>query len=514
MELRDYIRVVAERWLVLVSVTVLGVVVGLGLGYIPGKSYTATAKLFASVNTTNTPSNASAVYSTSQFLLQRMTSYTQLSDSGDVLQPVITKLGLKDDVQQLSSKVSIVNPTQTFILEVEVTSPSAVKAADIANAVADSLSSEIPKLERAGKSTSPVLVTVTKRAVAPSSPASPRPKLDLLLGLVVGLLLGLGLAILRSQFDRTVRSVSQVADMTGASPLALVKSSKRLGRSPLSQRDPKTREELEAFRSLRASLELAGDGASPRRLVVTSTLPSEGRTTVACNLAIVAARSGSRVCLVEADLRRPAVGKYLGLAPGPGLGAVLAGEATVDAAVVESKYGSLSVLTAGRLPDDPAAALGSRKMSETLAALADRFDLVIIDTPAILSVSDALVLAHTADATLVVVRYGETPRSSLADALDALQRAGSTVSDTVLVGLPRRLTYHEARSNGRAEAVVQTPEGRDDGGAHSEPKIKSRLRSRSKPTVESEVHAEGEAAAQARDGQVKSAAEEPSSTSP
>jgi succinoglycan biosynthesis transport protein ExoP len=184
---------------------------------------------------------------------------------------------------------------------------------------------------------------------------------------------------------------------------------------------------------LRTSLLLTSLGTPPKVILVTSALPEEGKTTTSINSAIVLAQRGTRVLLIDADLRRPSIHKTLGMAPGNGLSNVLTGGATLEQAVMLSSISpSLSILAAGTPPPNPAELLASNNMREVLDTLRDQYDHIVIDTPPTLSVTDAVVLSTSADAVILVIRAGQTTKQALRRARDVLIQVNARICGVLL----------------------------------------------------------------------------------
>ncbi len=175
---------------------------------------------------------------------------------------------------------------------------------------------------------------------------------------------------------------------------------------------------------------------------MTSALPGEGKSTTAVNLALTSATAGLRTILVEGDLRLPRVADYLGVEDSAGLTTVLAGRADLDDVLQPYGDTGLSVLAAGPIPLNPAALLGSRHMSELLQRLRDRADLVIVDSPPLLPVADAAVLARQADGAVLVVKHGKTTREHLARGLERLRAVDATVLGGVLTMVPSKASEY------------------------------------------------------------------------
>jgi capsular exopolysaccharide synthesis family protein len=189
----------------------------------------------------------------------------------------------------------------------------------------------------------------------------------------------------------------------------------------------------ESYRALRTSLLLTSLGAPPKVILITSALPQEGKTTTSLNCGIVLAQKGSRVLLVDADLRRPSIHKALGMGPRTGLSNVLTGGATVQQATVRSTVlPTLFVLPAGTPPPNPAELLASANMGDILTQLREQYDHIVIDTPPTLSVTDAVIMSTRADAVVLVIRSGQTTRQALRRARDILARVNAKVAGVLL----------------------------------------------------------------------------------
>lgn len=198
----------------------------------------------------------------------------------------------------------------------------------------------------------------------------------------------------------------------------------------------------EAFRTLRTNIEFAGVQKPVRTLLVTSPGPGEGKTTVAVNLAAIIALSGKRVALVDADLRRPAVHRLLGLPNRDGLSNLFRYQEGIHT-VIRSRLEmpQLKIITSGGLPPNPAELLGSERMSQILEELADLVDIVVIDTPPSL-VADAQILSGRVDAVLLVIQPGRTQAQTAQACLELFRHAGARVIGTVMKRIPRNRAYY------------------------------------------------------------------------
>ncbi|KQU67661.1 polysaccharide biosynthesis tyrosine autokinase [Phycicoccus sp. Root101] len=445
MTLRAYLHVLFKRWRIVLAATVLGVLSAGVLSYLAVPTYTANATLFVAISASDGGSDTPSIYQSSQFAMQRVKSYPQVIDSPTVLQPVIDKLGLDLTVSDLRKMVTAENPADTVLITITATDTSATQARDIVNATGSQFGSVIERLEtpRVGGQ-SPVKVTTTVPGQTPQSPASPRIPLNLALGLLAGLALGVVLAVLREQQDTTVKG-SELEKLTGRAALALISTNPQAKTKPLITLDGQGRA-VEEFRSLRTTLQFVDVDSPPRLIVVTSALAAEGKSTTACNLAIALAQSSLRVCLVEADMRRPMSSTLMGVDGSIGLSNVLAGQLDLEDALLPWHRGLLSILAAGTLPPDPTRLLASQTMATVIQTLREKFDFVIFDAPPVLPVSDAAVLARSADGAVMVAKYASTRREQLTRAFADLEAVQARIIGTIVTMVPPRgqrdLRYH------------------------------------------------------------------------
>ena len=286
-------------------------------------------------------------------------------------------------------------------------------------------------------------VTVVDPATPPLQPSSPRVLLNTLLAALVGLLLALGIAFTMEYLDDTVKSSEDVEDATGLATLGTVLKMKgEKGRSEvyrlatlLYPRGPAA----EAYRTLRTNLEFASVDEPVRTLLVTSSIPSEGKTTTSGNLAVAFAQAGRRVILLDADLRKPGIHRLFDLPNVSGLTSLLrTDDVAIDDVAQATEEDRLRVVTTGPLPPNPAELLGSRRMQAILERLVAAADLVIVDSPPLQAVADAAILASVTDGTLLVIDAGRTRRAAAGRGREALAKAGARVLGAALTRLSQR----------------------------------------------------------------------------
>jgi len=293
-------------------------------------------------------------------------------------------------------------------------------------------------------------IIVDEPAVAPEEPVRPRKLTNTLLASVVGTMLAVGVIFLVEYLDDTVRTPEDISDVASLSTLTAIiglddESPTGL---PIALRSPRS-PAVEAYRALRTNVQFSSVDRPVRTLVVTSSAPGEGKSVTASNLAVVMAQSGLSTILVDADLRRPTVHRRFGLPnaglttaltdTGPGTTLMMDGS-NPDIVTYLQNIGveNLRILSSGSLPPNPAEVLGSDWMKRVVKALEAEADIVIFDTPPLLSVTDAVVLSSLVDGVLLVVEAGRTRRGMLQHAVEELQRGGTPVLGAVLNRLTAR----------------------------------------------------------------------------
>lgn len=442
MTLSEYVRVIRKRWRFAGFVVLICVALAGAVSTVLPQRYVASTTSFVSISSSS-GSSPDQLYQNSQYALNQVQSYPLIVTSPEVMQPVIDELGLDLSVRELESQVSATNPVNTVLLDISATSDSAKEATAIANSVSKNLALLVENLEGTpaadtpnGVDSFPVEVTTAIPATEPTSPASPQLPVILALGLLLGLALGAMLAVLRERSDTRLTSSADVAAVTGVPPLGIVH------RDPQAKRDPlaltkDTSPAVEDLRSIRTGLRHADGDEAPRQVVVTAAGPAEGTSLFASNLAIVMAQAQVSVCLVLADLRTTRSPFYAGIEDRPGLADVIAGGADLDDVLISWDGGRLFVLPPGTAPQTRDL-LGSFVTTALLDKLRVDFDLVIIEAPPLLEVTDAAVLGTLSDGVIVVVRHGRTHGQRLRTALNTLDTLDVAVLGTVLTDVPRR----------------------------------------------------------------------------
>jgi tyrosine-protein kinase len=433
MELREYLRACRRRWAWIVVPVLLAVGITTGLTLRATPAYRSSMLLFVTTGA-NDPDQG----------VSRLNSYIALLTGPRVADTVITQLNLPETTKEVQKKITAEVQSGTDLLVVSATDPSAARSRDIVTAATSTLVAlarqlDPPNAAAAANGATPASITVAQQAVTARQPN----------GLVrnggfsaaLGLLIGAAAVAIRESTRKTVTEERDLRRL-GIGTVGVISLGSRSGRSGVRH------EALaEGFRRLRSMLPPVPGPTSTepnptgrgRSLMLTASNPDEGTTAVACGLAIAMAETGSRVVLVDANLRTPGVGRYLSMDTSHGLADVLAGTAEVADVLQDSLDGRLTVLPSGQQLPDPGEILASPSLGATVRDLTARFDLVLVDAPALHAVADATVLSKVTDSALLVVRAGRTRTADVERSTDLLERVGAQLAGAVLNALPRRL---------------------------------------------------------------------------
>jgi len=280
-------------------------------------------------------------------------------------------------------------------------------------------------------SAQPEMATIIDRATANDRPVRPNRVQNILFAAVIGLFLGLGLALLQELFDDRINSADEAERVLKLPSLGYIPNIEEEGLRLI--RDISTFSPLmESYRTLRTNINFAAVGNAVRSMVVTSSVPAEGKSTTCANLAMAMAMDGKKVIIVDADLRRPSQHHLFKVDASPGLTDILIGSHTIDEVMRQTSVENVFIIPAGSPPPNPAELLGSAAMGRFLAEVETRADVVLLDTPPALAVADATVLAARTDGALLVVGYGDTKKTSVKRAKDMLARGNANILGTVL----------------------------------------------------------------------------------
>jgi receptor protein-tyrosine kinase len=379
------------------------------------------------------------MYQGNRLSQERVLSYTQLIMGETLARRTIDKLGLDVSPEELSKRLKASAKPDTVLIDVAVRDKSPIQARDIANALSDEFVAMVRELETSEDGSRPdARVVVEQRARIPAKPVSPNMTRNLLAGTVIGTIIGIGLAVLRSLLDNTVKDRHTLEDIGGVGLVGSIPLDKDRRREPAISFGTDNSAIAEAFRKLRTNLQFLAVDNPPRVIVVASSMPNEGKSTTAINIALALAEAEHNVVLVDGDMRRPMLDKYLDVVGSVGFSTVLSGRASLDEVLQKTKFPGLTVLTSGAVPPNPSELLGSLAAKNVLRDMRARFDYVIVDSSPLLAVTDAAILAANSDGVLVMTRFGQTKRDQLTHAVGILEDVGARLLGAVFTMTPDR----------------------------------------------------------------------------
>jgi capsular exopolysaccharide synthesis family protein len=404
---------------------------------------------------------------------------SDLLRSNDLAQRVIKQLGLTLSPEQVLAKLTVsINP-QTSVIKLAVDDHSQAKARRINAAVGTTFALLVKKrLGRGSPGVPPVTATIWDPAHVLPTQVSPRPLRNTAIAGALGLILGLLAAFLRDHFDRGLRTREMVEQAFGVPVIGQIPFAR------LRRKDQRIvfwqgfSDVAEAFRALRANLQYLAVKRPIRTILVTSGAPGQGKTTVAANLALAIARSGATTIVLEGDLRRPRLDDAFDVrAHGPGLTSVLVGAVEVEEAIIDvttptpvvtdgvssEREGRLSILPSGPLPPNPSELLSSLQMTKLLDRLALAYDYVLIDSPPVLAVADALELARIVDGVIIVARRDRATRDEARELRSLVERLGINLLGVVFTDVGPAAGYYGYGRYGYGARTEQPPRDRGDG---------------------------------------------------
>ena len=427
MELSNYLRALRKHRLLIATLTLLGTALGYGLYLLTPAVYSSSVTFYVS-----TPlSEGNNPLSAGEFAQARVNSYVALLESEQLANRVIRDQRLPLTTAEVRQQISASAELNTVLVKAEVLNHSPQQSLAVARGVATTFGPMVDTLDNQGRKSPTVVINVVSGPTLALTPVSPDRRLYAGLGLLCGAALAALIAVLRELLDSTVRSVDLATALVRAPVIGSIPFDPRIRKAPLLLGGTGTTRRGEAFRQLRTNLQFVQAAASAEVLMVTSAQAQEGKTSTAADLALSFVELGHRVLLIEADLRRPTLSHHLGIA-GSGLTDVLVGQVEVDDVIQQWHNAGLSVLPSGTNAPNPAELLGSAQMAGLVKTLRSSYDHVILDTPPLLPVTDAVVCAGLVDGVVLVVRSGKTHRSSVAAAANALRAVDAHILGVVL----------------------------------------------------------------------------------
>ncbi len=433
MDLRDLYRILRMRWWIVLAAIIAAAGVSWSMTELTTPRYATSTTFFV----TTASQGIADAYQGGLFSQQRVKSYADLLAS-DRLAEAVSGHGIGLSAAQIKALISARAVPNTVMLQAIVTDVDPARSQAVAVAVAAEFTKLVETLETPPGGQAPsVKVEVVSGPTLNRTPVSPRPLRNYALGGLLGLVAGIMVAVLRQTLDTRIRTGEALREQTGAPLLGTIPFEAAAKKAPLILDWDVRSTRAEAFRQVRTNLQFVDVDRTGQVVVVTSSVPDEGKSATTVNLAIAFAEAGKRVLLIEADMRRPKVAEYLGIEGAVGLSNVLAGQ--VDCEDVLQRWGrhDLSVLTTGATPPNPSELLGSQNLVKLLARMREQFDTVLIDTPPLLPVTDAAVAAARADGAILVVRAGKTSRAQVQAGLRTLDTVDARLLGCVINMVPR-----------------------------------------------------------------------------
>jgi polysaccharide biosynthesis transport protein len=442
LEVLQFGRVLRRWGRLIIGFALIAGITAAVVSYELPRTYEATTVALVNPKQVLLPADAGASALSTDALVQ---TYSRLIGATPVYQKLIAG-GVPRTEEELINGVSAKVEPNTTLIDITIKDRDPAMTQRIAEEIIPAFNASLRELQN--KVATPDVTAAKLEALvpwqvpshAPTSPVSPKPLLNVLFALVAGTALGIGIAFLLEYLDNTIKSELDVRIQLNQALLGpvLYKHVKRRGRRVESEEDialVAIREPhdpmSEAYRAIRTNLMFASTDTRLKSLVVTSAIPGEGKSSTACNLAVVMAQAGNKVILVDADFRRPQLHKIFHRS-NVGLGNLILGDRAEVDLIVKTQVDNLSIVCSGPTPPNPSELLGSIRMQGVLDRLKSIADVVIFDTPPVGALTDATILAARTDGVVLVVERGRTDVHSVTKALDTLKAVRANVLGVVL----------------------------------------------------------------------------------
>lgn len=422
MTLASYVKTLRRYWWLILVFAIAGAGAGFLHSSLTPATFRSTSQMLL---TSDLDGSATNIAQSSNYIESIVASYVLLADSDTVLAPVIEDLDLRTTPQALARQVEASSPLNTVVIEIAVTYDDPRLARDIAVAVTEELASTVADVSPSTEDGEAAIRLTTMTApTLPNVQVSPNKMLETALGAGIGVVLGVALALARRFFGVSLNDADDIAASTDQPVLGEIVESRGSAAFATEVLTRPRGPQAESLRGLVTNLRFLQVEGGLNSLVITSSSPQEAKTSISVGLAAVLAESGSRVLLVDADLRNPAVADRTNLDGAVGLSDVLTGELDLASAVQEWIEG-VEVLVSGPVPPNPGQLLSSAAMGSLLRAAERSYDMVIVDSAPLLAASDAVGLGHASGGVLLLVRRGKTTNTAMEHALSILE-AGNT----------------------------------------------------------------------------------------
>lgn len=453
MGVNEYIRVARIYWKSIAVVTIIVTLLATLWGVLQPRIYAAEA---SAIVLTVGSENVDVLLSGDTLAKSKIKNYESIAESRLLADRVIETANLDTSADALLKTITVSVPLETAEIRISAKSPDPATAQRVADAWITELAKQVQQLETSAAVGAPravplpaVGLVALDMATLPTSPISPNVGLAALFGVAGGLLLAYAAALFRHHLDRRLRSVAEIERLFDVPVIGRLPLDERLSSAgaatlldaeclELPVSGGRNHAFTEALRALRTNMKFLDVDNPPRVIVVTSSVTSEGKSTVVGNLALTMAAAGDPVVVVDGDLRRPRLAAIFNVVPGVGVTNVLSGQATLSEVLQDwGELANLSVLGSGPTPPNPSELLGSEAMKQMLKTLSAHAT-VLIDAPPLLAVTDAAILSQLADGVIVVARAGRTTRDELAQAFANLRRVKASILGTIVNCVPTR----------------------------------------------------------------------------
>lgn len=458
MSVGEYLKEIWRSWIVILTLTVLGGVAAFILSSSTPDTYRSTASVML---TSDRGTTTSELVQGSNYVEGLVSSYVILATSEIVLEPVVDTLSLDTTPQALARSISASSPLNSSIINIAATSRSPTLAQDIADEVTRSLTRVVTEdVSPTTADGSPTIrLTTIDHANLPKYPISPNTRVDVIVGILVGFAVGIVFAIVRALAWRTIHSREDVAQITSAPVIGeLVEARRDLSPVAAILRDRRS-VDAESVRSFAANLSFLNVGKRLRSFVITSASPAETKSSTVVALGLTLAETGVRVLLVDADLRHPSLADITQLEGAVGLTNVLIGEVALGDAAQRWTSDDLWVLTAGAVAPNPSQLIASNAMAAFIEHALGTYDIVIVDSAPLLSVTDAKWLGNVTDGAIVVTRFNRTSTRAFTRLIDAVEGAKVPLLGIVIARMPRRVRTRYGDSTYERDSTA-APAGR------------------------------------------------------
>lgn len=433
MELKEYFEILKKRLKLILLITLCSTIVsGVISVFFIKPTYKADISVIISQAKSEGTSN-SQTYNDLIMYQKMVKTYAELAKSRMVAENVLDNLKLDIKVGQLQSMLTVTPKGDTEFLTISIKAQDPKQAQDLANQYAKSLKivgNEVKKVDN---------IQLLDEALLPTGKDSPRVSLNIAIAFFLGVMVSIGLVFLLEYLDNTIKTKEDIERNLELPVIGLLPYDETLAEGKVQQlityTDPKSNT-AESYRTLRTNIQFSSLDKDIKSIVITSTKPGEGKSTIVSNMAITMAQSGKKVLLMDCDFRKPAIHKKFGVTNSKGLTNVLLKDKKFDECILLTRQDNLHVVTSGPVPPNPSELLGSNKFKILLKHLASIYDVILLDAPPTLLVTDAQILSSICDGTVLLTSYGETEKEALAEANSLLVKVNANILGVVLNRIP------------------------------------------------------------------------------